>query len=84
MLTAMADMVEIDEGTITVGDALLGEEFDADLGIAGHVASTGQPVLITDVSSERRWFKGIDEKTGFLRVQNRRLIQGFWQDIAAR
>ncbi len=47
------------------GEALLGEEFDADLGIAGRVASTGQPLLVTDVHSNDSWFKGIDDRSKF-------------------
>ncbi len=31
------------------GPALLGEEFDADLGIAGKVAATGDSVIVADV-----------------------------------
>ncbi|MFQ6049142.1 MAG: sigma 54-interacting transcriptional regulator, partial [Phycisphaerae bacterium] len=53
------------------GQNLLGEEFDADLGIAGKVASTGQPMLVDDVRREESWFPGIDEKTAF---QTRGLI----------
>lgn len=51
-----------------VGDrseSLLGEEFDAGLGIAGRVASSGQPALVNDVSHDRHFFKGIDEKIAF-------------------
>ncbi len=47
------------------GESLIGEEFDADLGIAGQIASTGQPVLITDVQSHEHWFKGIDDQSQF-------------------
>jgi len=47
------------------GDALLGEEFDADLGIAGQVAASGRPKLVTDVRSEKQWFKGIDDRSHF-------------------
>jgi Nif-specific regulatory protein len=47
------------------GDNLLGEEFDADLGIAGQVTSTGKPVLVSDVRSHQGWFKGIDERSKF-------------------
>jgi Nif-specific regulatory protein len=34
-------------------------------GIAGHVALTGKPLLIPDVSKEHRWDKTISEATGF-------------------
>ncbi|MBN1343992.1 MAG: sigma 54-interacting transcriptional regulator [Phycisphaerae bacterium] len=47
------------------GDSLLGEEFDADLGIAGQIASAGQPILVTDVREHKKWFKGIDDRSKF-------------------
>jgi len=47
------------------GPQLLGEEFDADLGIAGKVASTGKPLLVTDVREDAAFFKGIDDKSSF-------------------
>ena len=34
-------------------------------GIAGHVALTGKPLLIPDVSKDNRWDKTISEATGF-------------------
>src|SRR5512137_1605918 len=42
------------------GDNLLGEDIDADQGIAGEVAASGRPKLVTDVHREKHWFKGID------------------------
>ncbi len=47
------------------GDVLLGEEFDANLGIAGQVAATGRPAIVTDVQREKAFFKGIDDKSSF-------------------
>jgi len=47
------------------GQQLLGEEFDADLGIAGKVAKTGKPLLIADVREDEAFFKGIDDKSSF-------------------
>ena len=43
------------------------EEFRIDLGqgIAGRVAQTGQPLVSNDVSTDPRWFDGVDQKTGF-------------------
>jgi len=43
------------------------EEFRIDLGqgIAGLVARTGQPLVSNDVSTDPRWFGGVDQKTGF-------------------
>jgi len=34
-------------------------------GIAGHVAETGEPLLIPDVRKDPRWFKEISESIGF-------------------
>jgi len=47
------------------GEGLLGEEFDADLGIAGQVAASGQPVLVGDVHNHASWFDGIDDRSDF-------------------
>ncbi|MCL2329707.1 MAG: GAF domain-containing protein, partial [Phycisphaerae bacterium] len=46
-------------------DDVLGEEFDAGLGIAGKVVSTGEPVLVTDVRQDQAFFNGIDAKSLF-------------------
>src|SRR5437868_8948401 len=46
-------------------DTLIGAEFDANLGIAGHVAATGAPTLVADVSQDRYFFRGIDDKSSF-------------------
>ncbi len=34
-------------------------------GIAGHVAQSGQPLLIADVKNDARWYKEISESIGF-------------------
>jgi Nif-specific regulatory protein len=34
-------------------------------GIAGHVAQTGEPLLIADVANDPRWYKEISESIGF-------------------
>ena len=52
--------------TGTSGEQLIGEEFDADLGIAGKVARTGKAVLVSDVRQEPAFFKGIDDKSSFV------------------
>ena len=44
-------------------DILIGEEFDAKLGIAGQVASTGQGVLVAEAGIHPAFFRGIDDKT---------------------
>ncbi|MGE3182576.1 MAG: sigma 54-interacting transcriptional regulator [Phycisphaerae bacterium] len=51
-----------------VGDRapmLLGEEFDAKLGVAGKVAQSGEPLLVTDVGQSEFFFKGIDARASF-------------------
>jgi len=49
----------------TRGAVLIGQEFDADLGIAGHVLQSGEAVNIDDVSKNPDFFKGIDEQSQF-------------------
>jgi Nif-specific regulatory protein len=46
-------------------DILIGEEFDADLGIAGKVAASGVPQLVEDVTGNKSFFAGIDAKCSF-------------------
>ena len=43
------------------------EEFRVPIGhgIAGSVAQTGEGVISNDVSRDSRWFRGIDQQTGF-------------------
>ena len=40
-------------------------EIDLGQGIAGHVAQTGEPLLITNVAEDPRWYKEISESIGF-------------------
>jgi Nif-specific regulatory protein len=49
-----------------VGKELIGQEFDASLGIAGRVASHGQPEVVRDVSADPEFFPGFDEKSDFV------------------
>ncbi len=53
------------------GDLLIGEEFDANLGIAGRVCQIGKPEIVTDVQESKFFFRGIDDKSSF---QTRGLI----------
>jgi len=46
-------------------ESLLGMEFDASLGIAGKALNSPEPVLVTDVSKDRAFFGGIDDKINF-------------------
>ncbi len=48
------------------GEILLGEEFDAEMGIAGRVASTRTPRLVEDARRDPDFFRGIDEKSSFV------------------
>ncbi len=48
------------------GEALIGQEFDAEQGIAGRVAATGTPELVNDVREDKSFFAGIDEKSSFV------------------
>ena len=48
------------------GEQLIGEEFDAELGIAGKVAKTGKPLLVADVHQDEAFFRGIDDKSSFV------------------
>jgi Nif-specific regulatory protein len=43
------------------------KQFEINLGqgIAGHVAQTGEPLLIPDVAKDHRWYKEISETIGF-------------------
>ena len=47
------------------GDALVGEEFDAQLGIAGYVARTAEPVMVGNARDDKRFFSGIDDMSSF-------------------
>jgi Nif-specific regulatory protein len=47
------------------GEALRGEEFDADLGIAGRVCKLGKPELVLNVRENKYFFQGIDDKSSF-------------------
>ncbi len=46
-------------------DLLKGEEFDAELGIAGRVCKTAKPMIVTDVQQSKFFFRGIDDKSSF-------------------
>ena len=45
------------------GTELVGERFDATLGIAGQALRTGRAVQVTDVKRNRHFFDGVDAKT---------------------
>ena len=45
--------------------ALVGQEFDAGLGIAGRVVAEGRPIRVPDAAESDEHYKGIDERSGF-------------------
>lgn len=47
------------------GPSLIGEEFDANLGIAGRVQTSGKPIIVPDVHQSHDFFRGIDAKSSF-------------------
>ncbi len=49
-----------------VGAELIGQEFDAKLGIAGRVIDRGVPEIVRDVATDPKFFKGIDQKSAFV------------------
>jgi len=52
----------------TVGSTagrLLGQEFDASLGIAGRVATTGQPEIATDAHQHPDFYSAFDDRSAF-------------------
>jgi len=40
-------------------------EIEVGQGIAGHVAKTGEPLLIKDVAKDSRWYRSISDQIGF-------------------
>ena len=46
-------------------DQVTGMRLRPDQGIAGWVARSGQPVLVPHASGDARFYKGVDQKTGF-------------------
>ncbi|MGD2109380.1 MAG: GAF domain-containing protein, partial [Phycisphaerae bacterium] len=53
------------------GRSLIGKEFDAKLGIAGHVLQTGNAQNVAEAASDPDFFRGIDDEADF---QTRGLI----------
>jgi signal transduction histidine kinase len=48
------------------GHDLLGMRIGPGKGFVGQAIETGQPIIVNDVQSDPRWFKGTDEQTGFI------------------
>lgn len=49
-----------------VGAELIGQEFDASLGIAGRVIERVEAEIVRDVATDPEFFKGIDQKSEFV------------------
>lgn len=47
------------------GNEVKGFKIKLGQGIAGHVAETGEPLLIEDVTKDERWYDEISKSTGF-------------------
>ena len=47
------------------GEEVMKFEVNLGQGIAGYVAQSGEPLLISDVSKDPRWYKEISESVGF-------------------
>ncbi len=51
--------------TGTQKDKMKNFEINLGQGIVGHVAETGEPLLIEDVSQDKRWYRNISDEIGF-------------------
>jgi len=51
--------------TGTQKDKMKNFEISLGQGIVGHVAETGQPLLIEDVTQDKRWYRNISDEIGF-------------------
>jgi signal transduction histidine kinase len=49
-----------------VGQNLLGMRIAPGKGFVGEAIETGRPVIVNDVQTDPRWFKGTDQSTGFV------------------
>lgn len=49
-----------------VGEALKQTRISADSGIAGWVAHNRKPIIVNNVAEDRRFFRGVDQVTGFV------------------
>ncbi len=51
--------------TGTQKDKMKNFEISLGQGIVGHVAETGEPLLIEDVAQDKRWYRNISDEIGF-------------------
>jgi Nif-specific regulatory protein len=54
LVSRVAQLPELDEIRLAAGT-----------GVAGHVAASGETIILPDVHGDPRWFEGIDAQTGF-------------------
>ncbi len=59
------DELEFAAASGLASDVVLGCRFDVGHGIAGWVAEHGESVLVSDVSNDSRWYRGIDARSDF-------------------
>ena len=80
MIDRVVEELQAERGTLYLVDAFTGElrsrvahlpelseiKLARGQGVAGHVAETGEAVIVPDVKHDLHHFKGIDEATGFV------------------
>lgn len=79
MVDRVVEELDAERGTLYLLDAITGElcsrvahlpeiqeiRLPPGKGVAGHVAETGETVILEDVSDDKHFFPGIDEVTGY-------------------
>ena len=79
MIDRVVEELGAERGTISLVDAITGElwsrvahlpeieeiRMPPGTGVAGHVAETGEPVMLADVTTDEHFFPGIDRMTGY-------------------
>jgi len=79
MVDRVVQELQAERGTLYLLDAITGElcsrvahlpemreiRLPPGMGVAGHVAETGETVILEDVSDDQHFFPGIDEVTGY-------------------
>jgi len=80
MVDRVVQELDAERGTLYLIDAVTDElvsrvahlpelkeiRLPAGQGVAGHVAETGEAMILNDVKEDDHWFPGIDERTGFV------------------
>jgi Nif-specific regulatory protein len=79
MIDRVVEELRAERGTLYLVDAVTGElwsrvahlpeieeiRLPPGRGVAGHVAETGEPVMLADVTADEHFFPGIDKVTGY-------------------